>query len=41
VGILRELADTRGLTAVVTTHDPIVVAAADRTIELDDGRIVG
>jgi putative ABC transport system ATP-binding protein len=38
--ILRELVDTRGLTAVVTTHDPIVVAAADRTIELDDGRIV-
>ena len=38
--ILRDLVDTRGLTAVVTTHDPIVVAAADRTIELDDGRIV-
>ncbi|MCP9488088.1 MAG: ABC transporter ATP-binding protein [Gaiellaceae bacterium MAG52_C11] len=38
--ILRELVDTRGLTAVVTTHDPIVVAAADRTVELDDGRIV-
>ena len=38
--ILRELVDTRGLTAVVTTHDPIVVAAADRTIELDDGRVV-
>ena len=39
--ILRDLVDTRGLTAVVTTHDPIVVAAADRTIELDDGRVVG
>ena len=38
--ILRELVDTRGLTAVVTTHDPIVVAAADRTIELDDGHVV-
>ena len=38
--ILRELVDTRGLTAVVTTHDPIVVAAADRTIELHDGRVV-
>jgi putative ABC transport system ATP-binding protein len=38
--ILRDLVDTRGLTAVVTTHDPIVVAAADRTIELDDGRVV-
>jgi putative ABC transport system ATP-binding protein len=39
--ILRDLVDTRGLTAVVTTHDPIVVAAADRTIELDDGHVVG
>jgi putative ABC transport system ATP-binding protein len=39
--LLRDLVDTRGLTVVVTTHDPIVVAAADRTIELDDGRIVG
>ena len=39
--ILRDLVDTRGLTAVVTTHDPLVVAAADRTIELDDGRVVG
>ena len=39
--LLRELVDTRGLTAVVATHDPIVVAAADRTIELDDGRVVG
>ena len=38
--ILRDLVDTRGLTAVVTTHDPIVVAAADRTIELDDGHVV-
>jgi putative ABC transport system ATP-binding protein len=38
--ILRELVDTRGLTAVVTTHDPIVVAEADRTIELNDGRVV-
>jgi putative ABC transport system ATP-binding protein len=39
--LLRDLVDTRGLTVVVTTHDPIVVAVADRTIELDDGRIVG
>ncbi|MBA3348528.1 MAG: ABC transporter ATP-binding protein [Actinobacteria bacterium] len=39
--ILRELVETRGITAVVTTPDPIVVAAADRTIELDHGRIVG
>ena len=38
--LLRELVDTRGLTAVVTTHDRIVVDVADRTVELDDGRVV-
>ena len=39
--LLRELVDRRGLTAVVTTHDRIVVDIADRTVELDDGRVVG
>ena len=39
--LVRDLVETRGLTAVVTTHDPVVVAAADRTIELADGRVVG
>ena len=39
--LLRRLVDTRGLTAVVTTHDRIVVEVADRTVELDDGRVVG
>ena len=38
--ILRDLVDTRGLTAVVTTHDRLVVDVADRTVELDDGRVV-
>ncbi len=38
--ILRDLVDARGLTAVVTTHDRIVVDVADRTVELDDGRVV-
>jgi putative ABC transport system ATP-binding protein len=39
-GILRELVESRGTTVVVTTHDPIVAAAGDRTVELDDGRVV-
>jgi energy-coupling factor transporter ATP-binding protein EcfA2 len=38
--ILRERVESRGTTVVVTTHDPIVAAAGDRTIELDDGRVV-
>ncbi len=38
--ILRDLVDARGLTAVVTTHDRIVVDVADRTVELVVGRVV-
>jgi putative ABC transport system ATP-binding protein len=39
-GLLRELVESRGTTLIVTTHDPVVAAAGDRTIELDDGRVV-
>jgi putative ABC transport system ATP-binding protein len=30
----------RGTAAVVTTHDPLLVARADRVLELHDGRVV-
>jgi putative ABC transport system ATP-binding protein len=36
---LRELRDTVGSTVVVVTHSPRVSAAADRTVEMRDGRI--
>ena len=39
--ILRELVESRGTTVIVTTHDPIVAAAGDQTLPLDDGRVVG
>ena len=30
----------RGITAVVATHDPVLVAMADRVVELADGQVV-
>ena len=38
--LVRRLVDERGLTAVVATHDPLLVALADRVVELSDGRVV-
>ncbi len=39
--LLGELAHAEGLAAIVSTHDPLLVARADRLIELHDGRITG
>jgi len=39
--LLGELAHDQGLAAIVSTHDPLLVARADRVIEIHDGRIVG
>ena len=38
--LLGELAHRQGLAAIVSTHDPLLVARADRVIEVHDGRIV-
>ena len=37
---LREEAD-RGVAVVCVTHDPAVIAQADRVVRLEDGRLVG
>jgi putative ABC transport system ATP-binding protein len=39
--LLRSIVRSEGVTAVVATHDPLLVDLADRVIELSDGRIVG
>jgi putative ABC transport system ATP-binding protein len=40
LGVMRRLVDELGITLVVVTHDPQARDAADRVIELLDGRIV-
>ena len=38
--LLVTLVHDRGTAAVVTTHDPVLVARADRVLELHDGHVV-
>ena len=40
MGLLRSIVRSEGLTAVVATHDPMLIDLADRVVELRDGRIV-
>jgi putative ABC transport system ATP-binding protein len=37
--LLRDLVHERGTTAVVATHDPILVGLADQVVDLHDGRL--
>ncbi|WP_324650766.1 ABC transporter ATP-binding protein [Georgenia sp. H159] len=37
--LIRELTHARGLAAVVSTHDPVLMQRADRVVELHDGRL--
>ncbi len=38
--VIRDLVDTRGVSALVATHDPALLDVADRVIRLQDGRVV-
>jgi putative ABC transport system ATP-binding protein len=38
--LVRALVRSEGVTAIVATHDPILIDIADRLIELKDGEIV-
>jgi putative ABC transport system ATP-binding protein len=40
VSLLRRLADERGTTTVLVTHDSRILDAADRIVELEDGRVL-
>jgi putative ABC transport system ATP-binding protein len=41
MALLRSLVHREGITAVVATHDPLLVDIADRVIEIRDGRLSG
>jgi ABC-type lipoprotein export system ATPase subunit len=40
VTLLRDIAATKGIGFLVATHDPVVVASADRVLQLSDGALV-
>jgi putative ABC transport system ATP-binding protein len=39
MGLLRGLVESEGVTAVVSTHDPVMMALADRVLTISDGRV--
>ena len=39
MALLRAIVDSEGVTAVVATHDPVMMALADRVLTIADGRI--
>jgi putative ABC transport system ATP-binding protein len=39
MGVFRRLVDEHGVTAIVSTHDPLLIGVADRTFELRDGSV--
>lgn len=39
--LLRDLVDVEGMTAIVATHDPLMLDVADEVVDLSDGRVVG
>jgi putative ABC transport system ATP-binding protein len=39
MGLLRGLVESEGVTAVVSTHDPVMMALADRVLSIADGQL--
>jgi putative ABC transport system ATP-binding protein len=39
IELVRDLVETRGVSAVVATHDPLLVELAESAVELRDGRV--
>ncbi len=38
--LLRDVVRTEGVTAIVATHDPVMLDVADRVLELRDGELL-
>lgn len=39
MALIRAVVEAEGMTAIVSTHDPIMIALADRAIHIVDGRV--
>ena len=39
MALLRGLVESEGVTAVISTHDPVMMALADRVLTISDGRL--
>ncbi|ROS23036.1 ABC transporter ATP-binding protein [Cellulomonas sp. PhB150] len=40
MALLRAVVEAEGMTAIVSTHDPLMMSLADRVVRLADGRLV-
>ena len=40
MGLLRSIVRSEGVTAIIATHDPMLIDLADRVVELRDGRLL-
>ena len=40
VSLMKRLNRERGVTFVFATHDPRILAAADRVVQIEDGRVM-
>jgi putative ABC transport system ATP-binding protein len=40
MALIRAVVEAEGMTAIVSTHDPVMIALADRSVRLVDGRLV-
>ncbi len=40
MALIRAVVEAEGMTAIVATHDPVMIALADRAVHLVDGRLV-
>ena len=40
MALIRGVVEAEGMTAIVATHDPVMIALADRAVRIDDGRLV-
>ena len=38
--LLRSIVHAEGITAIVATHDPVLIGLADRVLSIKDGELV-